>query len=116
MILLDAENSLLNLKGQPVGIAVRRSVSILKSQKTDIFVAIKDFISCFAANPKLAANNGHLLAIEELGHQSETFVHTITLFPRHLGPSPNALMCNLCVRKLIVQIPILNWSRAVYSC
>jgi hypothetical protein len=68
MILLDPEDSLLNLEGQPIGIPKRSPASILEPQKADILVPMKDFVARLAGNSEIAANNGHFLPIQEFGH------------------------------------------------
>jgi hypothetical protein len=37
----------------------------------------------FARDAELTADHGHFFAIEQAGYKSETFIHTITLFPGH---------------------------------
>lgn len=49
----------------------------------------------------VAFRNRRDLALEKLGNKTETFIHVVTHFPRHLGPSPNALLCNPCLRNIL---------------
>ena len=44
----------------------------------------------WGGDSEFATNGRHVLPMEEFGHQTETFIHVIALFPRHLVP-PNAL-------------------------
>ncbi len=116
MLLLNAENSFFNLKGQSVGISVWGTASILKPLNPDFFISMKNLVACFAGDSKLTANRRHFLAVEKLCNQSETFVHMITLFPRHWGPPiclkcvtyVSGILCNLSVRKLTGPFPIIQ--------
>jgi len=89
----------LYLERQLIGMPIRTSGPILQPSEAVILVAIVDLIARFAGDPKLPSQDSHLLAIEQAGHKSESFIHMITLFPGHLRTSPNAELCNLCVRK-----------------
>ena len=77
----------LYLERQLIGMPIRTSGPILQPFEAVILVAIVDLIASFAADPKLPAQDSHLLAIEQAGHKSESFIHMITLFPGHLSPS-----------------------------
>ena len=47
-------------------------------------VASVDLVARLAGNPELCAQRRHLLAIEKAGNKPETFIHDVTLLPRHL--------------------------------
>src|SRR5580693_9276024 len=61
----------------------------------------------FTGNIELPTQHRHLLAFQQPGHESESFVHLATLLPRHLRlpQIPESvtyvpgMLCNLCVRK-----------------
>jgi hypothetical protein len=55
-----------------------------------ILVAIENLVASLAGDTELPTHDSHLPAIEQAGHKSEAFIHTITLFPGHLRVSPNA--------------------------
>ena len=62
-----------------------------------ILVAIKYLIAGFTRDTKLPSHHCHLLAIEKPGYKPESFIHSVTLFPRHLEPSSKYLNCVTCV-------------------
>jgi hypothetical protein len=98
---LDPKDGRLYLERQLVGMAIRASCPVLQSPESFISVAIKDLVAGLAGDAELPAHDGHLIAIEQAGHKSETFIHTITLIPGHLRYSPNAELCNLCARNTL---------------
>src|SRR5207302_2348279 len=58
-----------------------------------VLVALEDLVTGLARDIELAAQRRHLLALEQSGHESETFIHLVTLLPRHfaLPQSPEVL-------------------------
>ena len=98
VLLLDAENGLLYLERCFVGMAVGAACFILKAFDPGVSVAIEDFVSGLATDAKLAACHRHLLAFKDTCNKTKSFIHVVTLIPRHQESPPNAAMCNLCAR------------------
>jgi hypothetical protein len=92
MTLLNPQNRLLYLEGRFVGMPIRTSGLIFQTTNTDILVAIKNLVAGLTGDAKLPTHHRHFLTIEKLSHKPETFIHSITLFPRHLESSPKCLI------------------------
>lgn len=100
VLLLESENLPLDLEGRLVRVAIRRSGPVFQPGQSLVLVSVKQLISGFTGNAELTAKRGHLFAIEQAGNKTKTFIHLITLFPGHLGISPNAL-----IMKCVTHVP-----------
>ena len=98
MLLLDTQNGLLDLERRLVGVPIRAAGLVFEALDASIFIPTEDFIARLAADTKLTASHGHLLAFEEACNETKSLIHMVTLIPRHLEIPPNAEMCNLCAR------------------
>jgi hypothetical protein len=49
-----------------------------------ILVALVDLVAGLAGDIEFPTQAGHLLAVEQSSHESETFIHFGTLLPGHL--------------------------------
>ena len=72
--------------------------AILEGVEAALLEAVEELVPCNSGDAELAAQRGHLLALEEPGYESEAFIHRLTLFPGHLWRSPNAERCKPCPR------------------
>jgi hypothetical protein len=64
--------------------SVRPPTPIGQALNPAILVASVDLVARLARDPELRTQLRHLLAIEKAGNKPETFVHDVTLLPRHL--------------------------------
>jgi len=87
VFLPDPDDGLLDLERQLVGMAVGASRPVLEPTNAAVLVPIEDLVAGLSRNTKIPAHHGHFLALEDSGHKSESFVHTVTLFPGHLEVS-----------------------------
>jgi len=101
VIPLEPQYGGLYLERQLVGMPIRASIPVLQPPETVILVAVVDLVARFTGDAEFPAQDGHLLAVEQAGHKSESFIHMITLIPGHLRTSPNAGLCNLCARNTL---------------
>jgi hypothetical protein len=71
--------------------ALRTTLQFVQAK---ILVAIEDFLASLARNPEFTVLHGHLLAIEQAGHKSESFVQRV--HPGHIGDTWSAIVggCN----------------------
>jgi len=90
MILFDSEDSFLNLEGQFVGVSIWSSSTILKPQKTNIFISIKDL------------GREVLLLIGDVRPFDHTLSKAFGSLPKCLKcvTYVSGIFCNLCVGKL----------------
>jgi hypothetical protein len=58
---------------------------ILQADQSKILIAIEYLVSGLTGNPEFPTDHGHLFAILQAGYKFNTFIHTVTLIPGHLG-------------------------------
>jgi hypothetical protein len=85
VLLLDPEDRPLDLVRQLVGVAIGPARAVVQALEAAGLVALEDLVPRDPGDPELAAQRGHLLALEEPGDESEAFVHGSTRSPRHPG-------------------------------
>ena len=88
LVVLDARTGELQWHYQAtprelIGMPIRPPASIRETIQAAVLVAGVDLVAGLAGNAKLPAEAGHLLAVEQPGNESETFVHNMTLLPGH---------------------------------
>ena len=98
VLLLDAQDGAFDLEGQLVGMPIGPAAAIVERVEAALLVAVEDLVAGDPRDAELPAQRRHLLALEQAGYESEAFIHRFTLFPGHLGSSPNAEMCKPCLR------------------
>jgi hypothetical protein len=108
MFPFDSQDRLLNLEWRFIGMSIRASGPVFQPTNAKILIAIKYLIAGLTGDTKFPAYQCHFLTIEKPGYKLESFIHSVTLFPRHLESSPKCLncvtyvpgiTCNLCVGK-----------------
>jgi hypothetical protein len=96
--MLQPHNQGLNLERQLVGMSVRSSASVCQALKTCVFIPLKDLVTRLARDTELPAQRRHLLALKQPGDKLHTFIHHVTLPPRHPTLLAKGQKCNLCLR------------------
>jgi uncharacterized protein len=86
-----------------IRLPVRSSAAISQPFQSAVFVSLEDLVAGLARDIELAAQHRHLLAVEQAGYKSKSFVHLATLLPRHFG-LPKGLKCYPCVRKEVLPL------------
>ncbi len=92
ILLLEADDQLLDLHRQLVGVPIRSSTAVGQAIDAAVLVAVVDLEAGLAGDAELTAERRHLLAIEITGDESETFFHDIPLLPGH-DSLPNGRKC-----------------------
>ena len=88
ILLLEPYDQRLDLHRELIGMPIRPPASIRETIQAAVLVAGVDLVAGLAGNAKLPAEAGHLLAVEQPGNESETFVHNMTLLPgQSLSPA-----------------------------
>ena len=101
-LLLDRDDELLDLHRQLVCLPVGTSGAIGQAVEPGVPVAVEDLVAGLARDAELTAQRSHLLAVEETGHESQTFVHLAPLLPGH------GLLPSHCGGKVLPMSP--EWS------
>ncbi len=97
MLVLEAQDAALDLDGKPVGLAIGAPRTVIQTVQATFLVAIVDLVAGDPRYAELTAKGRHLIPFKQPGNEFETFVHWLTLFPRHSG-SPKCEMCKPCDR------------------
>src|SRR5215471_18862541 len=98
MLTLHAQDVVLHLKGQLIGIAIRTPTSVGEPLDAAFLIAIEDLVPGLARDPELSAQIRHCLAASRratnltLSSITEHSFHGIHFPPR------KGRKCNLCVR------------------
>ena len=92
MVALDAQDRSLHLVRQSVGMTIGPAAAIVQSLQTAVAIAIEDLVSGDPGDTKLPAHDRHLLTLQQPGYKSNTFIHRLTLSPRH---SKVSLKCTI---------------------
>ena len=82
---LQLHDQLLDLERQLIGLPVRPAAAIGQAVQPAVLVALEDLVAGLARDIELPAQRRHLLAVEQPGHEPETFIHLGTLLPRHFA-------------------------------
>ena len=82
---LELHDQLLDLQRQLVGLPVGSSTAIGEPFEPAVLIALEDLVAGLARDIELAAQRRHLLAVEQSGDESKTFIHFVTLLPRHFA-------------------------------
>ena len=88
VLAFDLQDRGLELKRQLIGLPVGTSGAVLHALEAKILVAAVDLIPGLAEDPEFPSQHGHVLTLEQAGHKTEAFVHTITLSPGHREDLP----------------------------
>jgi hypothetical protein len=81
--MLEAHDPLLNDRRQAIGVPVGTTAPIGEPVGAAIPIAAIDFVASLARDAELLAERCHRLPVEQAGDEPETFVHDVTLLPRH---------------------------------
>ncbi len=90
VLLLDPEDRPLDLEGQLVRVTIGSTRAVVEPLEATGLVPLIDLVASDSGDSELAAQRGHLLALEEPGNESEALVHRFTRSPRHSGAPQNA--------------------------
>ena len=85
IVTLDAQNAALDLEGQLVGVPIRPPASVGEGIEAAFLVAVEELVARDARYAKLPAQRRHLLSLQNAGDKAKTFIHGLTLIPRHSG-------------------------------
>jgi hypothetical protein len=103
----EPHDQLFDRERQLIGLTKRTPAPIRQAWRATILVAVVELIAGLPRDPELRAERRHLLAVEEPGDKPHTFVHDVTLLPRHAPSSRrgksvtyvSGILCYLCLRK-----------------
>src|SRR5262245_41937616 len=54
--------------------------------ESTILIAVEDLVAGLARDIEFPAQRRHLLALEQASHEAKSFIHLVTLPPRHFAP------------------------------
>src|SRR6516164_5808174 len=92
IVLFEPDNESLGRQRQLIRMALRPATPIGQTINATAFIAVVNLVARFPRDPELLAQPGHLLAVEQTGNKPETFVHDMTLLPRHI---PSCRRCKV---------------------
>jgi hypothetical protein len=85
LVVLEAHDQRLDLKGQLIGLAIRSSRPVGQRLEATFLVAPENLVACLAGNAELPAQTRHLLPVQRPGNELQPFIHRVTRFPGHLA-------------------------------
>src|SRR5262245_6950073 len=83
VLLLQPDDHRFKLRRQSIRLTIRPPAAIRQRTDAAVLVAVEDLVSGFSRDPELTAQQRHLLAFHQAGHEPEPLVHDVTLLPRH---------------------------------
>src|SRR4029079_895586 len=78
MLLTQRNDRSLYLERKSVRLSVRPAAPVDQPLKPEVLVASEDLVAGGARDAELSTQCGHLLSLEEAGHEAEALVHTFT--------------------------------------
>jgi len=84
MFALELDDGLLDLEGELAGMPVGSAGAIRQPISPTVLVPAENLVASLAGDLELPAQHCHLLPVQQTGHKPQSFVHLVTLPPRHL--------------------------------
>src|SRR5438067_8057109 len=80
---LEANDQFFNLQWQLIGLPAGAATAIAKRGDSAVLEPPVELVASLARDIEFATQNGHLLAVKQTRYKSKSFIHFVTLLPRH---------------------------------